>query len=96
MASGDDALDTKVENAILKRLEKNDIWAWASVSVTAEFEGCEGSLYGSDRLGACSYASWKQFIRGKGYWPDMKEAAKADLFSKLQHLVDAAEEAAEQ
>jgi hypothetical protein len=89
IASGDDKLDARVERSILKRLDAGDVWAWASVHVTAEIDDISG-IEGDDHLGGCSYASYKQFIKIGGYWDDMKATAREDLFSKLNTLVNAA------
>lgn len=87
LVSGDDDVDKKYEDRIIARLDNGDVWAWAAVTVTAEIDGID--VQGKDHLGACSYASHKSFIRGNGYWPDMKTAAKDELINKISELVDA-------
>lgn len=39
LASGDDALDREAENEAIRRLNQGDIWAWALVTVIAEWNG---------------------------------------------------------
>lgn len=90
LASGDEDMDTKCENTILKRLFCGDIWAWCYVKVTAEIDGLEAEMVGTDYLGACSYASYKSFIRTGDCWPVMKYQAKSDLFGKLNAILESA------
>lgn len=79
IASGDAALDEKVETEILERLERGDVWAWAHVRVTVSIDGFEGS----DSLGACSYASEADFKQPGGYYRDMLWAALKDLSESI-------------
>lgn len=79
MASGDNEADKKAENEIYEQLEGGNVWAWASVTVTAEWKGIEGF----DRLGQCSYKSQEDF-EGDGYYADMKAVAYAELVSKIK------------
>lgn len=51
--SGDTAEDKRVEDAILKRLDRGDVWAWATVRVVASIPGID--VEGDDYLGACCY-----------------------------------------
>ena len=68
IASGDDDYDRKVENEILERLDAGDVWAWASVEVSANCNRCGEPM--SEYLGACSYANADDFRVG-GYYVDM-------------------------
>jgi hypothetical protein len=79
MCSGDDAVDKEVEDEILARLDRGDVWAWASVKVVAECEGFEGCDY----LGGCCYKDAKDFATEDGYYPQMKDAALEDLKATL-------------
>jgi hypothetical protein len=81
MASGDDAVDKKVEDEIIDRLDGGDVWAWASVSMTARWKGMEGVNY----LGCCSYADEEDFKKD-GYYKDMKAEAFADLLNNINAL----------
>lgn len=70
--------DTEEENQetiayIRAQMEWNQ-WAWCCVKVTATF----GNFTGVDYLGACSYASQKDFEEC-GYFEDMKSEALRDL-----------------
>lgn len=87
-ASGDDAYDKEVEDAILARLDRGDVWAWASVKVSARLGGCEGVDY----LGCCSYDSEADFRRPGDYFDDMVVRAKDELAKELH---DAQENTAE-
>lgn len=84
MASGDDAADRECEDEIIRRLERGDIWAWCSVTVRAEYRG----FLGTDHLGACSYASEKDFREPGGYFDDMCREAFDQLIANMK---DAAE-----
>ena len=77
MASGDDTYDSEVENEILARLNVGDIWAWASVLVTAT--DSKTGLTGHDYLRSCSYKHAADFIQTSGYYEDMKHTALDNL-----------------
>lgn len=86
MASGDDAFDREVEDAILARLEAGDQWAWCGVVVTASVE-VEGETFeGRDTLGSCSYSNAAEFMAG-GYWEDMLDQAWSNLRLVLAEAV---------
>lgn len=82
MVSGNDADDKKVEDAIIKRLENGDVWAWAYVKVTATWNG----LIGVDGLGCCSYADASEFKKPGGHYNDMKARALEDLKLNIKTL----------
>jgi len=75
LASGDDAFDRKVEEGILHRLEQEDVWAWAAVTVTVSW----GPFLASDHLGCCSYADEEDFCQPGGYFDDMIDEALDEL-----------------
>ena len=74
-ASGDDGFDREVEHNILSRLQQNDVWAWAAVTVVVTW----GSFEGRDHLGCCSYADAEDFKQPGGYFDDMVSEALAEL-----------------
>lgn len=80
--SGDNAVDKKVEDEIIDRLENGDVWAWASVCVRAEWKGIEGVDY----LGCCCYKDENDFKQPGGYYEDMKKEAFAELLQKVKEL----------
>lgn len=82
VASGDDEYDKKVEDEIIRRLENEDVWAWASVKVTASWNGIEGVDY----LGGCSYRDEEDFKTPGGYWEDMKAQALEDLKTNIRAM----------
>lgn len=82
LASGDDALDEKVENEIIERLNAGDVWAWACVKVTATWNGIEGTDY----LGGCSYKDEKDFKQNSGYYESMKDEALEDLKRTIKEM----------
>jgi len=84
----DIAMDIDDENKkIVKRLELGDIWAWASVKITAHWHGLEGIEY----LGCCSYEDEEDFKKNSGYYEDMKKQALEDLQNRLNDILEAAE-----
>ena len=90
LASGDDAEDKACEDEILERLNRGDVWAWASVCVVAECEGFEGRDY----LGCCCYDDEEDFKQPGGYYDDMKKRARADLLTELKRSVNGGRHAA--
>lgn len=84
IATGDDKIDRRVENRILRRLEDGDVWAWASVTVRGTWRGLTAEEY----LGACNYRDEKQFRRD-GYFSDMRAAVLSSLVEQAQELVAA-------
>lgn len=82
LVSGDDAEDKKCEDEIIERLNSGDVWAWASVKVTASWRGLEGVDY----LGGCSYRDENEFKQLDGYYDDMKARALDDLKQTIKEL----------
>ena len=81
MVSGDAAADKEVEDEIIARLDKGDIWAWASVKVTAEWNGYKGV----NHLGACTCDNEQDFIVGNSdYYSDMCDNALDELNNELE------------
>ena len=74
MASGNDELDKRAEDAILARLEAGDEWAWCSVRVTCT----DGETEGEAWLGGCSYKDEEDF-KACIYYEDMKAEALEDM-----------------
>lgn len=83
LASGDDAEDKRVEDAIIERLDNGDVWAWAHVIVSASFN----DFVGSDSLGCCSYEDADDF-KGDGYYADMKDAALDELTASVAEALE--------
>lgn len=81
LVSGDDELDRKVEDELIERVGNGDVWAWASVKVTASIPGID--LEGVDYLGGCSYRDEEDF-KQDGYYEDMKAQALEDLEKQIQ------------
>ena len=63
MCSGDDAVDKRVEDKILARLDRGDVWAWCSATVRVSHSEYPDAGPIEDYLGACSYKSEDDFIR---------------------------------
>lgn len=81
IASGDTALDKKVEDEIFRKLEYTQ-WAWCCVCVTAKWKG----LKGTDYLGGCSYDDEEDFIKTSGYFDGMKQQAFNNLIDQIKAL----------
>lgn len=81
--SDDPNYDRQVEDELIQRLSKGDIWAWCSVIVKAYWNGFEGEDY----LGACSCADEEDFKRSDCY-EDMVTVAINNLNYKVQSQFD--------
>lgn len=82
--SGDKHFDRLVENEILAHLEKNDVWAWATVGVSVEWEGQSSTEY----LGCCCYQNEEDFRNNSGYFEEMVDEALANLNKRLHMLYE--------
>ena len=80
LASGDDEADRECEDAIIKRLDQGDVWAWCTVFVTATWNEHEGRT----DLGCCSYDDEADFKAG-GYYDDMCSEALDQLNAELEN-----------
>lgn len=81
IASGDDDYDRQVEDYVMNQLEGGNVWAWAAVTVTAEFMGVTASAY----LGGCSYENEEDF-KACEYYRDMVREATNELADKIADL----------
>lgn len=79
--SGDEEEDTKYENEILDRLRRDDVWAWAHVTITASWR----SFQASAGLGGCTYADEQEFRKCPNY-----EQLKTDALAALQTNIQTA------
>lgn len=86
MMSGDAEADKAYEDAIIRRLARGSVWAWAAVTVIAEVEVDGETFEGRDQLGCCSYADEKDF-RHDPYFADMCGEALGDLKARLEAAV---------
>ena len=80
----DDETDRIVEDGILDRLDRGDVWAWADVTVACRVPGWQ--LVGHAYLGGCSYADREDFCAPGGYCDDLKREAYADFIRTLEAL----------
>ena len=90
MVSGDDAADKEIEDEILSRLNRGDVWAWAWVKVVASCQGFEGY----DTLGGCCYKDEEDFKKD-GYFESMKAEALHELKRHLENAASEGKKAAE-
>jgi hypothetical protein len=95
LVSGDDDTDRDAEDEIIDRLDRGDIWAWASVKVEAVLDVDGEEFIGDDYLGGCSYADYRDFIAPGSYYDDMKAEALNRLKHELQTAVTRGRLAAE-
>ena len=84
ICSGDEDFDHQVESEILERLEQDDVWAWATVCVSAEWEAVKEKEY----LGCCCYESEEDFRNNSGYFEEMVDQAITSLNTRLQGLYE--------
>lgn len=95
LASGDDAEDKRVEDAIIGRLNQVDIYAWCTAIVTLTLMAREGSpaseTFKSEAfLGACSYANRKEALEDlafAGYAEVLTREALGNLRVALRQAV---------
>ncbi len=88
MASGDDEADKKLEDELIDRLDRGDIWAWCYVKVTATLTLPDGSkIEGWAGIGGCSYESEKDFIESDCYYSDLKSEALDDLQKEVENEI---------
>lgn len=80
VASGDDALDKQLEDAVIEELEHNP-WAWCVVEVKASWLGLQASTF----LGCCSYRSESDF-KVDGYYNDMVEEVIKELAKNANEI----------
>jgi hypothetical protein len=81
MVSGDDEEDKKVEDEILERLDRGDVWAWAFVEVIVR-DPVTG-LKGHAGLGACSYGpNGEEDFKKDGY-DQLVDEALEDLHKNM-------------
>lgn len=83
MASGDDKVDKRVENRILRQLENGNQWAWCYVILRGTFKGLEAT----DSLGRCSYRNEKDFVKNSGYYDDMVNVVLGELQEAYDKLL---------
>jgi hypothetical protein len=80
VASGDDALDKQLEDAVIEELEHNP-WAWCVVEVKATWMGLGASTF----LGGCSYRSENDF-KVDGYYDDMVNEVIKELVKNVNEI----------
>lgn len=85
--SGDPEVDRKVETELILRRANGDVWAWAVVTVTAQWK----TFVGRAVLGGCSYANTAEFLTCD-YYAHMRQTALESLQSGMQACYDQLEE----
>jgi len=96
-ATGDDVLDRKAEDAILARLDRDDLWGWCEVRVRATWTAPTSgrAWHGDAYLGCCSYDGEADWREPGGYHEQMAIEATEALYEALRADVAEAAEAAE-
>lgn len=86
--SGDPAVDKEVEDEILARLERHDVWAWCTVKIIVSFCLVDDipTLQNTQYLGCCSYKDEDEFQAG-GYYEDMINEGIDELNKKLASIL---------
>lgn len=87
IASGDDEEDRRVENEILARLDRGDIWAWCVAGVFVSHPS-KPDVTGFASLGCCNYESAEDFKRS-GYYDDLAREALADWIEQVDNSEEA-------
>lgn len=84
-SSGDDEADTALEDEIIARLNRDDIWAWCCVKVVATL-WIEDTQYRGESafICGCSYKNEREFREPGGYFDDLKNEALDALAEQLQ------------
>ena len=89
-ASGDDAADKETVNGIYERLNAGDVWAWATVTVTAEYLDQDMAIAGIDQIRVddvitgCNYRDLDDFWKSNGdYAFDMLATVLTELKERL-------------
>ena len=90
LASGDDAEDRAAEDAILARLDRGDVWAWAVVTVRATWRGYSAEAH----LGCCSYDDEARF-RADPYFADLCAEALSALNDEVATMAEDVSDLAE-
>lgn len=75
IASGDSAFDANVEKELQEKVNRGDVWAWCTVSVTGTYKGITATEY----LGCCSYENEAEF---------KKDAYYSDMCSQVVELIN--------
>ena len=76
---GSDELNREVVETITARLERGEVWAWASVRVSASWAGFTGAA----NLGGCNYTDEADFRKSSGYFKDMVLEAVNELVGEI-------------
>lgn len=90
MASGDDQADRDLENEIIERLDRGDLWAWCYVKVTASVTMDGHTFTGSNAIGGCSYFGTDSECEAafkRDYYTDLCDEARENLFTDLRDAV---------
>lgn len=78
--------DPEVEEYLMEAARSDNPFAWCQLQVTADWRDEDGKVYQgkSGWLGACSYASEKEFMEAGDYAEDMKKEAYEDLLTNIE------------
>ena len=82
ISSGDEETDKRVEDEIIRRLDRDDISAWFCAKVTCTVVEGDYTFNGVDFLGACSYNSEQEFLES-----DVVEDMKKEAYSGAVHSI---------
>jgi len=84
---GDPEETKKLEDELIARLERGDVWAKCIIKVTAKW----GTWKGDDYLCGCSYRDEDQFTQDQ-YYEDMKFRALENLNDRISVTVESLKE----
>jgi len=83
ISSGDEETDKRVEDEIIRRLDRDDISAWFCAKVTCAVVEGDHIFTGVDYLGANSYNSEQEFLES-----DVMEDMKIEAYSEALYAVN--------
>ena len=75
--------DQEAENWVYAELHQGNLWAWCVVTVEASVQKDGVKFAGKEYLGGCSYENKQAFMVEGGYYPDMRDEARAALQGEL-------------
>jgi len=76
--------------SINRAVDRGELWAWCTVTVTASISLMGYEYTGNDYLGACSYDNESDF-KSDGHWDGMKEIALNDMADDILETITRSE-----
>lgn len=80
IASGNDDIDKQAEEHVLEEINRGNVWAWATVTITVTWAGFSSF----DCLGCVSEKSEESFKHTDGYFRNMCQQALSNVFDDIK------------